>query len=154
MPGSALFKIATAGLSQPPGADSFARGESGLDPLDQFCFSEGWSGDLSNGLFHLGERAAAMHGLDQGECGLLNLVRCYDSADRNHVLALFEQAATASSSFCFSTTIILPSGQKQPVFCVGESIGLEQRYSGSILGVFFFPRFQLEARARVFTQHQ
>lgn len=154
IPGPALFKIARTGLSQPPGTDSFAHGESGLDALGQFCFSEGWSGDLSNGLFHLGERAAAMHGLNQAECGLLNLVRCYDSADRNHVLALFEQAATTSSSFCFSTTIILPSGQKQPVFCIGESTGLEQRYSGAITGVFFFPRFQLEARRHVFTHHQ
>lgn len=154
IPGSALFKIARTGLSQPPGADSFARGESGLEMLGQFCSSEGWSGDLSNGLFRLGESAAAMHGLNQAECGLLNLVRCYDSADRNHVLALFEQAATTSSSFCFSTTIVLSSGQKQPVFCIGESTGLEQRYSGSILGVFFFPRFQLEARRHVFTRHQ
>ena len=154
IPGSALFKIARTGLSQPPGADSFARGESGLETLGQFCSSEGWSGDLSNGLFRLGESAAAMHGLNQAECGLLNLVRCYDSADRNHVLALFEQAATTSSSFCFSTTIILSSGQKQPVFCIGESTGLEQRYSGSILGVFFFPRFQLEARRQAFTRHQ
>lgn len=154
IPGSALFKIARTSLSQPPGADSFAHGESGLETLGQFCSSEGWSGDLSNGLFRLGDSAAAMHGLSQPECGLLNLVRCYDSADRNHVLALFEQAATTSSSFCFSTTIILPSGQKQPVFCIGESTGLEQRYSGSILGVFFFPRFQLEARGRFFTHHQ
>ncbi|CAN7226612.1 hypothetical protein LJR098_000763 [Rhizobium sp. LjRoot98] len=149
-----MFKIARTGLSQPRGADSFARGESELDMLVQFCSSEGWSGDLSNGLFRLGENAAAMHGLNQAECGLLNLIRCYDSADRNHVLALFEQAATTSSSFCFSTTIILASGQKQPVFCIGESTGLEQRYSGSILGVFFFPRFQLEARRHVFTHHQ
>lgn len=95
-----------------------------------------------------------MHGLHQAECGLLNLVRCYDSADRNHVLALFEQAATTSSSFCFSTTIILASGQKQPVFCIGQSTGLEQRYSGALLGIFFFPRFQLETRGQVFSYRQ
>jgi len=149
-----VFKIARAGLSQPHAANSFAPGESEQELLSQFCFSEGWSGDLSNGLFRLGESAAAMHGLHQAECGLLNLVRCYDSTDRNHVLSLFEQAATTSSSFCFSTTIILASGQKQPVFCVGESTGLEQRYSGALLGVFFFPRFQLEAKGRIFNQHQ
>ncbi|WP_414692920.1 hypothetical protein [Pararhizobium sp.] len=149
-----MFKIARAGLSQVPGPHSFAMGESGQELLGQFCFSEGWSGDLSNGLFRLGDSAAAMHGLQQPECGLLNLVRCYDSADRNHVLELFEQAATTSSSFCFSTTISLASGQKQPVFCVGESSGLEQRYSGSMLGVFFFPRFQLETKGRLFSIHQ
>ena len=152
IPGRALFKIARTGLYPALGAESFALGESGQDLLSQFCVSEGWSGDLSNGLFRLGETAAAMHGLHQAECGLLNLVRCYDTADRNHVLALFEQAATTSSSFCFSTTINLPAGQKQPVFCIGESAGLEQRYSGSMLGVFFFPRFQLEAKGRLFNR--
>lgn len=149
-----MFRIARAGLSQFSDADSLALGEGGQKLLNQFCFSEGWAGNLSNGLFRLGETAAAMHGLHQPECGLLNLVRCYDSADRNHVLQLFEQAATRSSSFCFSTTIILASGQKQPVFCVGESSGLEQRYCGSMLGVFFFPRFQLETQGRIFSHHQ
>lgn len=111
--------------------------------------SEGWSGDLSTGLFRLGEKAAAIHGLRDGECGLLNFVRCYDRGDRNHVLELFEQAATSCSSFCFSTTIALEeTGQKQPLFCIGESSGLEQRYSGTILGVFFFPRFLVEGAGR------
>lgn len=149
-----MFKIARSGLSQSPGAGTFAFGEGEQYLLNQFCFSEGWSGDLSNGLFHLGERAAAMHGLQQAECGLLNLVRGYDSADRNHVLELFEQAATTSSHFCFSTTILLTSGQKQPVFCTGESTGLEQRYSGAIRGIFFFPHFQLETKGRIFSHHQ
>jgi len=117
--------------------------------LQQFCASEGWSGDLSTGLFRLGEKAAAIHGLRDGECGLLNFVRCYDPADRNHVLELFEQAATSCSSFCFSTTIALEEhGQKQPLFCIGESSGLEQRYSGTITGVFFFPRFLVEGAGR------
>jgi hypothetical protein len=153
-PGLPVFKIARAGLSQAPGAASVALGEGEQDFLTQFCVSERWSGDLSNGLFRLGDTAAAIHGLQHRECGLLNLVRCYDSADRNHVLALFEQAATTSSSFCFSTTIILTSGQKQPVFCIGESTGLEHRYSGALLGAFLFPRFQLETRGRTFNHHQ
>lgn len=149
-----MFKIARTGLTQPVGAPPFALGESEQELLRQFCASESWSGDLSNGLFRLGESAVAMHGLTQNECGLLNLVRCYDDGDRNHVLELFEQAATTSSSFCFSTTINLAFGQKQPVFCIGESSGLEQRYSGTMLGVFFFPRFQLETKSRVFAHHQ
>ena len=144
-----MFKIARAGLSQPPIPASYALQESGQDHFGQFCFAESWSGDLSNGLFRLGNHAAAIHGLQEPECGLLNLVRCYDSEDRNHVLELFEQAATDSSSFCFSTTIMLASGHKQPVFCIGESSGLEQRYSGSILGMFFFPRFQLDMKNRI-----
>lgn len=149
-----MFKIATTGLSSLPDANSVVHGESGQKLLNQFCFSDGWAGNLSSGLFRLGENAAATHGLRQPECGLLNLVRCYDSADRDHVLRLFEEAATTPSSFCFSTTIMLASGQKQPVFCIGESSGLAQRCSGSMLGVFFFPRFQLEAKGRIFSHHQ
>lgn len=148
-----MFKIATTGLSSFPDADSFELGESGQKLLNQFCFSDEWAGNLSSGLFRLGETAAAMHGLRQPDCGLLNLVRCYDSADRNHVFRLFEQAATTPSSFCFSTTIMLASGQKQPVFCIGESSGLAQRNSGAMLGVFFFPRFQLEAKVRICSHH-
>ncbi|WP_429121894.1 hypothetical protein [Ensifer sp. 4252] len=117
--------------------------------LEQFCASEGWSGDLSTGLFRLGEKASAIHGLNESECGLLNFVRCYDPADRNHVLELFEQAATTCSSFCFSTTISLESGHKQPVFCIGESSGLEERYSGTIHGIFFFPRFLVEGTGKM-----
>lgn len=149
-----MFKIARSSLSRPHGIHSAARPAVDQELLGQFCVTEGWSGDLSNGLFVLGENTARMHGLSHGECGLLNLVRCYDSTDRNHVLELFEQAATNSSSFCFSTTIILASGQKQPVFCLGESTGLEQRYSGTLLGMFFFPRFQLETKVRILTHHQ
>ncbi|MCA1403635.1 hypothetical protein I6F26_03320 [Ensifer sp. IC3342] len=118
----------------------------------QFCVSEGWSGDLTTGLFVLGDKAAAIHGLRESECGLLNFVRCYDPADRNHVLELFEQAATTSSTFCFSTTIILETGQRQPLFCIGESSGLEERYSGSMLGVFFFPRFLIEGAQAMLRQ--
>lgn len=142
-----MFKIARAGLSQFPVSGALSLAESSQEMLGQFCVSEGWSGDLSNGLFRIGDNAASLHGLQQRECGLLNLVRCYDQTDRNHVLELFEQAATTSSSFCYSTTIITASGNKQPVFCVGESSGLEQRYSGALQGMFFFPRFQLETRS-------
>ncbi len=145
MLGPIVFKIARTEPSQ-SAAPSFALDDMGREMLHQFCVSEGWSGDLSNGLFKLGEKTKATHGLQNAECGLLNLVRCYDAADRNHVLALFEQAATTSSSFCFSTTIITACGQKQPLFCIGESSGLELRYSGSMLGVFFFPRFQVDAK--------
>jgi hypothetical protein len=72
-------------------------------------------------------------------------MRCYTPKDRDHILELFEQAATLSSSFCFSTTIIMPNGYRQPVFCMGESNGLEEKYRGSMVGVFVFPRFKLEA---------
>lgn len=127
----------------------FLPGSVGYDHSDneclaQYCVTERWTGDLSNGLFQLGERASRLHGLDQRSCGLLNLVRCYTPQDRAHVLELFEQAATVSSSFCFSTTVEVAGAPRQPVMCVGESMGLEQRYAGAIVGVFIFPRFQLD----------
>jgi hypothetical protein len=36
------------------------------------------------------------------------------------------------------------------VFCVGESTGLEEKYAGSIIGVFIFPRFQIDLAGRRF----
>jgi hypothetical protein len=52
-------------------------------------------------------------------------MRCYDPEDRNRIVRIFEQAATLSSSFCFSTTITMPNGYRQPLFCMGESNGYE-----------------------------
>lgn len=134
-----MFKIARSNSPKPT-----ALGSDDLPMLSHFCVSEAWSGDLTTGLLKLGDRAVAYHGLDTGECGLLNLVRRYDPADRNRLLELFEQATTHSSSFCFSTTIHNPlNGRRQPIFCIGESTGLERKYSGTIYGVFLFPHFAL-----------
>lgn len=126
--------------------------DSDSNLLYQFSFSEGWAGDMSNGVIKLGERATALHGLDGPECGLLSMMRSYDPHDRAHILELFEQAATSSSTFCYSTTIVMGTGQRQPVFCIGESNGLEQKYSGSMIGVFVFPRFTLAPGAHLHSQ--
>ena len=134
-----MFKIARSVSPRPQGV-----GKDDLPLLSQFCVSEAWSGDLTTGLLKLGERAVALHGLDSGECGLLNLVRRYDINDRSKLLELFEQATTHSSTFCYSTIIHNPlNGRRQPVFCIGESTGLERKYSGTIYGVFLFPHFTL-----------
>lgn len=142
--GTQVFKITKTDLSSP-----FVPGSMGFDASDnemlrQYCVTERWSGDLSNGLFVLGEKAAATHGLQQRTCGLLSLIRCYEPQDRPFLLELFEQAAASSSSFCFSTTIRLDGAPGQPVFCIGESTGIEDRYAGSIIGVFMMPRFQID----------
>ena len=138
-----LFKIAKANLATP-----FISGSHDVAPYDhqlltQFCVSEGWIGDLSNGVIKLGHWSTMLHGLASSECGLLTLMRCYETPDHGRILELFEQAATASSSFCFSTTLRAEGGQRQPIFCIGESIGTEERYAGSMVGVFLFPRFKL-----------
>ncbi len=140
-----LFKIAKANLSMPFVPGSMELSDSQPELLSQFCISENWVADMSNGVINLGERAARMHDLPAQECGLLSLIRSYEQQDRTHILELFEQAATSSSSFCFSTTIVSRANHRQPLFCVGESTGLEQRFSGSMVGVFLFPRFQLDS---------
>jgi hypothetical protein len=137
--------------------DLRANDNSQISALSQFCTSEEWSGDMSTGLLKIGPQAMAFHGLQSAECGLLNLVRCYEMADRKKILELFEQATTDSSSFCFSTTIQSGTRCRQPVFCIGESSGLEKKFSGTIYGVFVFPNFTLEpgqmAAGLVFTPH-
>lgn len=138
-----MFKIAKASLAVPFAPGYLETNESDTSLMTQFCVPEGWIGDLANGVLKLGSRATALHGLDSNECGLLSMMRCYDPHDRSHILELFELAATASSSFCYSTTIVMASGERQPVFCVGESNGLEQHHSGSMVGIFMFPRFKL-----------
>lgn len=138
-----MFKIAKASLATPFMSGSLGVAGSDQDLLAQLCVSEGWVGDLSNGMIKLGHWSRILHGLSTSECGLLSLMRCYDSHDHARILELFEQAATTSSSFCFSTTVLAADGQRQPIFCIGESIGTEERYAGSMVGVFMFPRFRL-----------
>lgn len=140
--GKALFKIANANL-----ATTFRVSEQDEDCLlgqhaCRFGLSEDWTGDLTNGLLKLGNNAKSLHGLDNHECGLLTVMRCYDPADRGHILRLFEQAATQPSRFCYSTTIVAGAQHRQPVFCIGESSGFEGS-GGTMVGLFIFPRFQL-----------
>jgi hypothetical protein len=138
-----LFKIAKANLATPFISGSHDVTTSDFQLLSQLCVSESWIGDLSNGVIKLGHWSTMLHGLTSSECGLLNLMRCYETHDHARILELFEQAATASSSFCFSTTLLGEGGERQPLFCIGESIGTEERYAGSMVGVFLFPRFKL-----------
>lgn len=144
-----MFKIARANT---PTSHSHAFPEAEEDEstmVSQFTVSESWEGDLSNGVIKLGERATALHGLATAECGLLSMMRCYEPNDRAHILELFEQAATSSSRFCYSTTILHNDGHRQPVFCIGKSVGLEQDSDGSMLGLFVFPRFKLAPGAHL-----
>ena len=143
--GAPLFKIARLNSLKPLSAETLNNDSQSLSVLSQFCATETWSGDLSTGLLKVGERAMGYHRLDSPECGLLNLIRCYDPADRTKILELFEQATTHSSTFCFSTTITgTATNRPRAIFCMGESSGLEKKFSGRILGVFLFPHFTLE----------
>ncbi|MBB1249019.1 hypothetical protein [Rhizobium sp. G21] len=115
-------------------------GDSDVHDIDRFCSTEAWVGDLANGLFQIGRVSGYFHGLEQGECGLLTLLRCYEPNDRVHILELLEDASSSPSSFCFSTYIICGPEERQPVMCVGESMGFGDTVHGAMRGVFIFPR--------------
>jgi hypothetical protein len=108
--------------------------------ISKYCATESWTGDLSNGLFQIGRIGSYFHGLEEGECGLLTLLRCYEPNDRVSILELLENASAMPSSFCFSTYIIGGPGERQPLMCVGESTGFIENAQGTMQGVFVFPR--------------
>ena len=147
-----MFKIAKATAAVARMHGSLDLPHHNQEMLAQLSVSEAWTGDFASGVIRLGDWSSMLHGLSTQECGLLSLLRCYDRKDRAHVLALFEQAATLSSSFCFSTTILMPNGLRQPVFCMGESSGLEEKFSGIMAGVVVFPRFKLEQGHQIATR--
>jgi hypothetical protein len=120
--------------------------DTGVDSnvLGRFCATDEWSGDLSNGLFRLGQLGEQLHGLSGPECGLLTLLRCYGEGDRIRILELLEGASSSASSFCFSTHIISGPAGGQPLLCVGHSTGFGAELDGRMHGIFIFPRMPLE----------
>ncbi len=138
MRGRDLFEISRRNDALPAAATTIPDTHT----LSHFFVSEEWSGDLSSGVIKLGEHASFMHGLPQGECGLLSLIRCYDRGHHARVLELFEQASAAPSRFCFSTGLFTLPAMRQPLICMGESSGFEVGQQGRISGLFLFPRFE------------
>jgi hypothetical protein len=138
-----VFRISR--VKSPAGPLAQARLESGFESsvLDKYCLADEWSGDLANGLFRLGALSEHLHGLSEGECGLLTLLRCYEAADRINILELLENASSSAASFCFSTHIITGPGERQPLVCIGESSGFSE-HNGRMSGVFIFPRMPVE----------
>ena len=138
-----MFKITkTANWKAAQSAAQFVAPDPDL--IAHFCQFEDWSADLATGVFRFGAKAREMHGLpDEGDCGLLNLIRCYEADDRRHVLELFETAAMGSSSFCYSTTVVHDDGTLRPLMCIGESVHYSDEGGGSITGLFIFPCFHL-----------
>jgi hypothetical protein len=142
--GNNVFKITKTNAPAALMRGSLELNDNNPDMLAQLSISESWVGDFSSGVIRLQERSARLHGLSVPECGLLSLMRCYDPKDRGRIVQIFEQAAALSSSFCFSTTIILPNGYRQPLFCMGESNGYEEEGNGSMIGMFIFPRIEAD----------
>lgn len=116
--------------------------------LTHHCCFEAWSADLSTSAFALGPQSRFLHGMPAaGDCGLSQLIRCYEPNDRRHVLALLEGAATDASSFCYSTTAVHDDGTARPLMCIGQSTHASDRDGGILTGLFIFPRFQLPQAA-------
>lgn len=134
--GNVLFKI--AGFVQTADAEKITDNSGIVRRTLPYGLIEEWSGDLNNGLVKIGEKTAIFHGLSSQECGLLTITRCYDYKDRMSILEIFEKAASAVSSFYYSTVIVRSLSTKQPVFCMGKSCALGSQ-NGSIAGVFIFP---------------
>ncbi|PWW01594.1 hypothetical protein DFR52_102257 [Hoeflea marina] len=112
--------------------------------LAHYCEFNSWTADLRTGIFNISDEARSHHGLSSDDnCGLLNLIRCYNPNDRHHILELFETASTSGSAFCFSTTVTRADGSQQPMMCVGESSNFADDGGGSMAGVFVFPRFRI-----------
>ncbi len=116
MRGRDLFEISRRNDALPAAATTMPDTQT----LSHFFISEEWSGDLSSGVIKLGEHASFMHGLPQGECGLLSLIRCYDRGHHDRVLEIFEQASAAPSRFCFSTGLFTLPAMRQPLICMGD----------------------------------
>ncbi|MCY0093908.1 hypothetical protein [Hoeflea ulvae] len=147
-----MFKIAKADSIAGFGTQPQGFVAPDQDILSQYCQIESWTADLSTGVFHLGPAARLHHGLSgDGDFGLFNLMQCYDSQYRQHVLELYEVAAMSPSSFCFSTTIVHEDGSQVPVMCIGESSNFSEDGGGAINGVFVFPTFKLN-KAQPYTQ--
>lgn len=139
-----MFKIAKSIMPGEFGAPARGLVAGAGDLVSHYCDVEGWAADLGTGIFRLGAFSRKQHGLPEDtDCGLLTLVRCYDRNDRRNVLDLFEAASLDACSFCFSTTITHPEGEHRPVFCVGESSNFSDDGSGSVAGIFLFPRFSV-----------
>lgn len=94
---------------------------------------EGWHCDLSTGIFSIGEVAQRLHALEQGFCGLLDIIRGYAENHRKIVLSILEEATAAASSFCYCTDTL--SG---PIYCIGTSTIDAKAATGRMQGVFAF----------------
>ncbi|WP_139112659.1 hypothetical protein [Hoeflea olei] len=117
------------------------------DLVSHYCRIESWTANLGTGVFYIGAAARHHHGLpDDGDFGLLSLVRCYDPLDRQKVLELYEVAAMRPSSFCFATTICHDDGTTVPIVCTGESSSFSDDGGGAINGIFIFPTFRLNQK--------
>lgn len=112
----------------------------GIDPrtLETAFICEEWSAELATGILSLGPETAALHGVTGLSCGIMDLIRLYDSADLTKVLQALEDAATNSTAFAYSTSLRPAPGLYRPVFCSGlsETDGA----TGNLRGTFAIAR--------------
>lgn len=132
------FMTPGSGAIQPGHLEAHSAWMDHLDESDYFV--ETWRCDLASGVFHLGQRTAALLGASNRSCGIVDLVRAYDGRDRVTVLNILEQATASPSSFCFTALVRLPSLKAAQLFCVGRSSLDASTGENMLQGVFAFPR--------------
>lgn len=111
--------------------------------LEHFCRIEEWSADTETGQIQLGPISSKLHGVDMMNCGLSNIIACYEKKDQTSILQIFETVTSESTSFTYTTTLECEHGTQQPVFCIGES-DLDEKNDGFITGIFIFPYVPLD----------
>lgn len=121
----------------------------GINPseLESAFVCEEWSAELATGIVRLGPETASLHGICNSPCGIMDLIRLYDSADLSKVLQALEDAATSPSVFTFSTTLRPGPGLYRPVFCFGQSDTVDGT-SGMIRGTFAVARLCMRMGSR------
>jgi predicted nucleic acid-binding Zn finger protein len=97
---------------------------------------EGWHCDLSTGIFSVGEMAQRIHALEQGLCGLLDIIRGYAENHHKIILSILEEATAVASSFCYCADVVQVSAG--PLYCIGTSTIDAAAASGRMQGVFAF----------------
>ncbi|MEP2979396.1 MAG: hypothetical protein ABJO86_07920 [Lentilitoribacter sp.] len=111
--------------------------------LEHFCQIEEWSADTETGQIRLGPISSKLHGVDMMNCGLSNVIACYEKKDQASILQIFETVTSESTPFTYSTVLECELGIQQPVFCIGES-DLDEDSGGTIGGIFIFPYVPLD----------
>lgn len=117
---------------------SFGEAKLSRKQLEHFCRIEEWSADTETGQISLGPISSKLHGVDMMNCGLSNIIACYEKQDQASILQIFETVTSESTSFTYTTTLECELGLQQPVFCIGES-DLDENNVGIISGIFIFP---------------
>lgn len=133
-----MLKFVKPGFGTILPEDARAHEEWVAELVEQGYVIEGWNCDLSTGIFSIGRTAQRIHALEQGTCGLLDIIRDYGDGHRKIVLNILEEATSAASSFYYCTIITHEDGSAGRLCCIGTSTIDGAAATGRMQGVFAF----------------